>query len=108
MNRTSRREKLEAMLTTTPDDQLLRYMLALELEKAHEHVKSLDLLQSLMHDAPPYVPAFLMAGQQLSGLGRNDDAAAAWRNGITEAQRQGNSHAAGEMSQFLAALQNPP
>lgn len=100
----SRREKLEAMLVDDPLDQTLRYMLAMELEKEAEHNRSLELLQQLMSDESPYVPAFLMAGQQLARLQRSDEAADVYRSGIQQAQEQGDDHAAGEMSQFLAEL----
>lgn len=100
----SRREKLEAMLEGSPADQMLRYMLALELEKEGEGGRSLQLFSSLMNEAVPYVPAFLMAGQQLARLGRIEDAKVCYTDGIQHAQAQNNSHAAGEMSGFLAAI----
>ena len=101
----SRREKLEGMLQSAPADSMLRYMLALELEKEGEAERSLTLLNSLMQDVPAYVPAFLMAGQQLARLGRVEDARACYSAGIKEAQQQNNSHAAGEMAGFLASLE---
>lgn len=101
---TSRKEKLEAMLADDPNDQTLRYMLAMELEKESDHNRSLEMLQCLMDDESPYVPAFLMAGQQLARLQRTDEAADVYRSGIQQAQRQGDDHAAGEMNQFLADL----
>ena len=101
---TSRREKLQALLADDPHDQTLRYMLAMELQKESEHDRSLELLQGLMTDKSPYVPAFLMAGQQLAQLQRTDEATVVYRSGIQEAQRQGNDHAAGEMNQFLSEL----
>jgi len=100
----SRREKLETMLLDSPADPMLRYMLALELEKEGECDRSLQLLNSLMQDATPYVPAFLMAGQQMARLGKIDEAKACYTDGIRHAQEQNNSHAAGEMAGFLAAL----
>ncbi len=100
----NRREKLEAMLQAAPNDQMLRYMLALELEKESANERSLSYLTSLMEDTPPYVPAFLMAGQQLAKLGRCDDAKATYRSGISHAEQQGNAHAAGEMAGFLAEM----
>ena len=100
----SRRERIEAMLADDPRDAFLRYSLALELDKAGEHQSSLDYLHGLMHDAPPYVPAFFMAGQQLTRLERIDEARAALRAGIEAARHEGNAHAAGEMSEFLAGL----
>lgn len=101
----SRREKLEGMLQSSPADSMLRYMLALELEKEGEAERSLVLLNSLMQDVPAYVPAFLMTGQQLARLGRVEDARACYSVGIKEAQQQNNSHAAGEMAGFLASLE---
>ncbi len=100
----SRREKLDGMLQANPHDQMLRYMLALELEKEGENQLSLELLTSLTQDTVPYVPAFLMAGQQLARINRVDEARATYSAGIMEAQKQSNSHAAGEMAGFLATL----
>lgn len=100
----SRREKIEAMLADEPDDQLLRYMFAMELEKAEEHERSLEYLRGLMSDDPPHVPAFFMAGQHLTAQDRIAEAREVLRVGIEEARKQGESHAAGEMSEFLAGL----
>lgn len=104
MNEVSRREKIEAMLADDPTDTMLRYMLAMELDKAAEHDRSLELFAGLMADRPPHVPAFLMAGQQLVKLNRIDEARTALRDGIEAARTQGNSHAAGEMAEFLTQL----
>jgi len=100
----SRRAKIEAMLADSPDDAFLRYGLALELEKEGAHDASLAELRQLMKPAAPYVPAFFMAAQQLARLGRIADARTALRDGIEHARAQGNSHAAGEMGEFLASL----
>lgn len=100
----ARREKLEAMLADDPQDQMLRYMLALELDKDGEHEESLNRLTALMQEQPPHVPAFLMAGQQLTRLNRIDQARSVYEEGIQAANAQGNEHAAGEMGGFLAEL----
>ena len=100
----SRRQKIEAMLTETPADTFLRYSLAMELDKEGAHEQSMSRLAGLMRDEPPYVPAFFMAAQQLVRLGRVTDARTALRNGIEEARRQDNLHAASEMSEMLASL----
>lgn len=101
---TSRRARIEAMLIDDPQDTFLRYSLALELEKEGNHEQSLALLANLVRDEPPYVPAFFMAAQQLVPLSRIDEARTYLRAGIEEARRQGNSHAAGEMSELLSQL----
>lgn len=100
----SRREKIEAMLADDPRDAFLRYSLALELKNENDHERSLSLLGELMNDDPPYVPAFLMAGQQLTQLERIDEARAVLREGIEQARTQDNAHAAGEMGELLAGL----
>ena len=100
----SRRDKIEALLADEPDDQFLRYSLAMELEKEADHEASLSHLASLQRDATPYVASFFMAAQQLARLGRLEDARSALRAGIEEARRQGDAHAAAEMSEFLMGL----
>jgi Flp pilus assembly protein TadD len=102
----TRREKIEAMLVAEPRDSFLRYGLANELDKDGEHDRSLALYTELTHDQPPYVAAFFMQAQQLTRLERINEARTVLREGIEEARRQGNSHAAGEMSEFLAGLGN--
>ncbi len=100
----TRKEKLEAMLARDPQDKFLRYGLALELEKEGNHEASLAGLRSLAAESPPYVAAFFMAGQQLTRLNRITEARSILREGIEAARQQGDSHAAGEMSEFLANL----
>ncbi len=100
----TRRERIEAMLADEPGDSFLRYSLAMELDKEGQHDASLELLDGLVRDEAPYVPAFFMAGQQLARLGRVSDARSVLRSGIEAARAQGDAHAAGEMSEFLASL----
>lgn len=100
----NRREKLEQMLAESPDDVTLRYMLAMEFASEGDHQESLRRLDELARLDPPYVPAFFMAAQQLAELDRPSEARANLRTGIDEARRQGDTHAAAEMSEFLAAL----
>jgi hypothetical protein len=100
----SRREKIEAMLADDPGDVFLRYSLAMELDKEGDHETSLAKFAELTNENPPYVPAFFMAGQQFVRLGRISEARAILRNGVAAATRQGDSHAAREMSEFLASL----
>jgi len=102
---TTRREKIEAMLAAEPRDQFLRYALSQELEKAGEHERSLAMLRELAYDrAAPHVPSYFMAGQQLVRLERIEEARAMLRDGIEEARRQDNGHAASEMSALLMDL----
>lgn len=100
----SRRERIEAMLVDEPNDSFLRYGLALELAKEGENDRSLALLEGLTKDSPPYVPAFFMAAKQLVELERVSQGRSYLRSGIDAARQQGDHHAAGEMSEYLATL----
>jgi hypothetical protein len=100
----TRREKIEAMLVDEPGDAFLRYALAMELDKEGDHEASLAGLRGLMKDATPHIASFFMAGQQLVRLDRISEAREALRNGIEEARRQGDAHAAAEMSELLSSL----
>lgn len=104
MTAPTRREKFEAMLADEPQDQFLRYALAMEYEKEGEHERSLEFLRGLMADEPPHVPSYFMAGQHLTKQDRIAEARDVLRTGIEHARQQGNAHAAGEMSEFLAGL----
>ncbi len=101
---TTRREKIEAMLVGDPEDIFLRYSLAMELDKEGDNQASLERFGELCRETPPYIPAFFMAGQQLVRLDRLEEARTVLRDGIEAARSQGDSHAAGEMSEFLASL----
>jgi tetratricopeptide (TPR) repeat protein len=100
----TRREKIEALLRDDPGDVFLRYSLALEMEAAGEWEPCLEILEDLARGTPPYVPALQMAGQFLAARGRAEEARRALREGIDEAREQGNTHAAGEMSELLMSL----
>ena len=63
-----------------------------------------SLCPDLPDDATPYVPAFLMAGQQFTRLGRIDEARDAFRRGIEAADQQGDTHAFEELKRFWSEL----
>lgn len=100
----SRRERIEAMLREEPEDVFLRYALAMELGKEGRHQESLDALHQLTLGNPPYVPAYFQAARQLVDASQIDAARRWLRDGIEEARRQGDFHAAGEMSELLSEL----
>ena len=101
----SRREQLEEMLAESPADTFLRYALAIELENEEQHERSLELHRGLMDDEPPYVPSFFMSGQQLANADRTEEAIEILKQGIEQADRQGDTHAAGEMRGFIDTLE---
>jgi thioredoxin-like negative regulator of GroEL len=102
---TSRIDTIQAMLQDDPRDTFLRYTLAMDYRKLDENETSLELLTELAnHEEPRYVAAFFMAAQQLVELERIEEARTFLRDGIDEARRQNNQHAAAEMSELLAEI----
>lgn len=100
----TRRQKIEAMLQDDPSDTFLNYALASELKNDGDIEACLQRLSQLTQISPPYIPAFFMAGRVLAEVSRISEARSALRDGIEEARRQGDFHAAGEMAELLAEL----
>ena len=100
----SRREKIEEMLKSEPQDVFLRYGLAVEYDNEQRYDDSLSLFSGLTKNDPPHVPSFFRGAQLLAKLDRIDEARTVLRDGIEAARKQDNSHAAAEMSEFLASL----
>ena len=100
----SRLEKLQALLAEDPGDLFLRYAIGMELKGQELHAGALQAFAELTREQPPHVPSFFMAAQVCVAQ-ESIAAARTWlRDGIEEARRQGDLHAAGEMSEFLASL----
>lgn len=100
----SRREQLEQLLATEPHDPFLRYGLAMccasdgELERAQEHFRQ------LLAEHPDYVAGYFQFAQLLTRQGETEPAKTLLQSGIAVAVRTGDSHAAREMTEFLATL----
>ena len=99
-----RLKQLEEMLAQEPDDAFTRYALALEFRKLGRIDESLDQFEQVIGQHADYVPAYFMIGQLLADEGRTEDAKQRLREGIAMAQRAGDSHAQGEMQDFLDSL----
>jgi predicted Zn-dependent protease len=110
MARTRRMEQIEALLADEPNDTFLRYGLAMEHASQGDDATAVQHLQDLvaLDPARPYIPAFLMAGQALARLGREQDAAQFLKQGIAAATANGSPeamHARGEMEGLLATVE---
>src|SRR5258708_30001250 len=105
MPATNRREMIEAMLAETPNDPELRYMLAMEHVSAGDDVAAVGCFQQLIGAAPNYPPAYHQGGRALQRLNRVSEARSLLQQGIPIAQKQGDQHAAGEMTELLQSLE---
>jgi tetratricopeptide (TPR) repeat protein len=100
----SRVEMLEEFVQKKPNDAFTRYGLAMELKKLGRHEDAIRQFQTLTEKNEDYAPTYLMFGQLLTSLGRTDEARKVLEKGQTVAQRIGNMHAHGEISDALAGL----
>lgn len=92
------------MLQDEPQDVFLRYSLALELTNEGDVASALERLEVLCREEPAYVPAFFRSAQILADDDRVSEARTFLREGIEEARKQGDMHAAAEMSEMLSDL----
>lgn len=99
-----RRQQIEEMLIAEPEDRLLRYCLAVEMQADGENASALAKFDELCQETPPHVPAYFRRAQLLVQLERIAEARSVLREGIEIARQQGDLHAAGEMSDLLADL----
>ncbi|QDU37888.1 hypothetical protein Mal4_22070 [Maioricimonas rarisocia] len=100
----SRREKLEEMLKSSPEDAFLNYGLAMEEAREGNLEAALAQLQRVIELDADYVAAYFQQGQLLAQENRVDESRQRLTEGIAVAERVGDAHAAGEMREFLAAL----
>ena len=103
----SRREKIEAMLADDPQDTFLRYSLAMELDKEGDTTLASHAARRGLTRTPLAVRAGVLHGRPTTGRGStvsNDSRDCPARRASRKPDGQGDAHAAGEMSEFLASL----
>ncbi len=97
-------DAFRAFVTRSPDDPFARYSLAMALRSGGQAAPAVEEFLELRRRKPDYVPAYLMLGQTLEGLGRDAEAARAYEDGIAAATRANDQHARDELGQALAAV----
>lgn len=100
----TRKEKIEARLQEDPNDVFLNYSYALELAKLGEETAAKAAFARVREIDLNYVAGYFQEGQFLAGLGETEAARAILTSGIAIAKKVGDSHAQGEMTDFLDNL----
>jgi tetratricopeptide (TPR) repeat protein len=103
--REDRIAKLREVLEREPDDSFTRYALALEYAGLGEKESATLLLKEVLQRDPSYVPAYHQLGLLLDQCGRREEAVNVLKEGIRYASGRGDHHAAGEMRELLAQLE---
>ncbi len=94
----------KSFIARSPSDPFPRYGLAMELKGRGDLAEAWTAFSDLLENFPDYVATYLMAGGTLLALGRRDEAAAVYRQGIDVAGRKGDQHARGELETALREL----
>lgn len=93
-----------SFIARSPQDPFPRYGLAMEHRTRGELAEAVAVFAELVEKFPTYVPTYLMAGGTLAALGKKDEAAAMYRQGIEVATQAGDQHARGELESALGEL----
>ena len=100
----SRRQVLEELVATKPDDAFSRYGLALECMNGGDSAAADQHFRALVEHHPGYIPGFQMYGQFLVRESRKEEARRLLLSGIDAATKAGNQHARSEMEALLNDL----
>ena len=100
----SRREQLEQMLAEDPTDTFLQYGVAMEYRSEGDLETATQRFLALLQASPEYVAAYFRLGEIYAEQQRLDVAREILDRGIETAQRIGDLHAAGEMTEFRHSL----
>jgi tetratricopeptide (TPR) repeat protein len=98
-------EVLRKFVEKSPNDPFPRYGLAMELKKLGQKEEAENEFAELEKRHPNYVPQYLMRANNLTELGRKEDARGVLERGIRAAQEKRDGHALGELQGALAALE---
>jgi predicted Zn-dependent protease len=95
---------LERLLAVGKDGALLRFGLGSEYLKLGDAEAAATHLRRAVELDPAYSAAWKMLGKALASAHRDDEALAAWREGIAAAARKGDKQAMREMQVFAGRL----
>ena len=98
-------EQLLPLLAAEPDDAFLRYAVAMEYAKQSRFKEALAEFAELQRRSPDYVPGYFMGGRTAEQNGDLELAKTLYRQGIEVANKVGDTHAAGEISSALMAIE---
>jgi predicted Zn-dependent protease len=101
---TTRLDALKNMVAQQPQDNFLRYGLAMEYRNAGDLNAAVDEFRALILTNPDYVAAYYHAGQTLEKLGRAEEARQAYQDGIEAATRKGDLKTRNELQAALDLL----
>jgi tetratricopeptide (TPR) repeat protein len=101
---TSKLQQLLALMVEDPSDPFLKYVYALELEKAGQLEEAVAAMNNLILLHPDYLAAFYQAGRLLQIRGESESAVKVLKGGIDLARKQNNRHTLAELNFLLTEI----
>ena len=98
-------ETLEKLIGTPRDGALLRFSLGLEYSKLENPEKAVVHFRHAVERDPGYSAAWRALGKALEASGQDQQALAAYRDGIAAAQKKGDKQAEKEMTVFARRIE---
>ena len=98
-------DSLERMIGTPRDSALLRFSLGMEYLKLEESARAIEYLRQAVAKDAGYSAAWRALGKALEAAGQDEDALAAYRDGIAAAQKKGDKQAGKEMTVFARRIE---
>ena len=101
---TSKLQELLVLMEEDPSDPFLKYVYALELEKAGQLEEAVAAMNNLILLHPDYLAAFYQAGRLLQIRGDSASAVKVLKEGIDLARKQNNRHTLAELNFLLTEI----
>ncbi|MBM3765572.1 MAG: hypothetical protein FJW32_09285 [Acidobacteria bacterium] len=100
----SRAETLRTMLDQDPKNSFVRYALAMDHVTGGDLEGAVAEFRILLANDANYCAGYFHGGQSLEKLGRIDEAASLYRDGIDATRRTGDAHTRSELEAALSMI----
>ena len=104
----SQLNRLNAALSSRPNDPFVLYAIAMEHLKLEQSELALEKFSALTKSHPDYVPTYLQFGMALADSGQAETAQQVLRTGHEIAVKAGDLHTASEIAQALEGISYQP
>jgi tetratricopeptide (TPR) repeat protein len=102
----SKKEQIQKMLESEPNDSFLNYALALEYAKANEIKLAIETLEQFIKRDENYLAAYYQLGKYYELINDIRKAIEVYQKGILIAKTQKNTKTLGELNEALMMLED--
>ena len=100
----NRLEQLQQMLLQEPNDEFLKYAIAMEYFSVNDFEKALNGLKAILNANPDYLAAYYQMGKCYEELKQFENAKDIYKKGIEVAKKQNKNKTLNELNEALFLL----